>query len=68
MAAVDFQNHEDTDWSLNYSLRAGVQFEDPKRFSQRMQLMLEFYDGHSPNGQFFDDRVLFYGVGLHFYF
>ena len=68
IAAVDMQNHEDNNWSLNYSIRAGVQFEDPNRFSQRMQLMLEFYDGHSPNGQFYIDRIVYYGVGLHFYF
>ena len=68
IVAADLQNHEDNDWALDYSLKAGLQFEDPNRFSQKMQLMLEFYDGHSPNGQFYDYRILYYGVGLHFYF
>jgi len=66
--AGDVQNREQNDWDFDYSIRAGLQFEDPGRFSQRMMLMLEFYDGNSPNGQFYTDRIQFYGVGLHFYF
>jgi hypothetical protein len=66
--AGDLQNREEFDYDIDFSLRAGVQFEDPGRFSQRMLLMLEYYDGHSPNGQFYTDRVRFLGVGLHFYF
>jgi hypothetical protein len=66
--AADFQHREESDWDLDYSIRAGVQFEDPGRFSQRLMLMFEFYDGRSPNGQFYDERVQFYGLGLHFYF
>ncbi|HEX8342724.1 MAG TPA: DUF1207 domain-containing protein [Tepidisphaeraceae bacterium] len=66
--AADLQNREESDYDTDYSLRAGVQFEDPARFSQRMLIMLEYYDGRSPNGQFYTDRVRFLGVGLHFYF
>lgn len=29
-------------------------------------LMLEFYDGPSPYGQFFHDDISYAGVGLHF--
>ena len=68
IAAVDLQNREENDWDTDFSLRVGVQFEDPGRFSQRLALMLEFYDGRSPNGQFYTDRIQFLGVGLHFYF
>lgn len=68
VVAADLQNREESDWDLDYSIRAGFQFEDPGRFSQRMLLMFEYYDGTSPNGQFYDDRIRFYGVGLHFYF
>ncbi len=66
--AADLQNREVNDWELDYSLRAGVQFEDPGRFSQKMLLMVEYYDGRSPNGQFYDERIRYYGLGLHFYF
>ncbi|HEY0007557.1 MAG TPA: DUF1207 domain-containing protein [Tepidisphaeraceae bacterium] len=66
--AADFQHREESDWELDLSLRVGVQVEDPGRFSQRMLLMLEYYDGRSPNGQFYDDRIQYFGAGLHFYF
>ena len=66
--AADFQQREEHDWSSDSSIRAGVQFEDPGRFSQRLALLVEYYDGRSPNGQFYTDRVEFVGLGLHFYF
>lgn len=68
VVAADFQHREANDWDADYSVRAGFQFEDPGRFSQRMLLMFEYYDGNSPNGQFYTDRVRYYGLGLHFYF
>ena len=68
VAAADFQHREENDYSLDLSLRAGIQFEDPARFSQRAQLLLEYYQGRSPNGQFYDDRIETFGVGLHLYF
>ncbi len=66
--AADFQHREENDWELDLSIRAGVQFEDPGRFSQKMLFLLEYYDGSSPNGQFYAERITYYGVGLHFYF
>lgn len=66
--AADVQHREENDWDADYSVRAGVQFEDPGRFSQRLALMLEYYEGRSPNGQFYTERIEFFGLGLHFYF
>jgi hypothetical protein len=68
VAAADFQHKEFADFQMDLSLRAGFQIEDPKRFSQRMMLLLEYYNGRSPNGQFFDENQEFFGIGLHFYF
>ncbi|MBC7783374.1 MAG: DUF1207 domain-containing protein [Burkholderiales bacterium] len=68
IAAIDAQHREETNWELDLSARVGVQVEDPGRFSQRLIFTLEYYDGHSPNGQFFEDAIRFYGFGMHFYF
>ena len=68
IAAADLQHREETNWDLDLSLRAGVQLEDPSRFSQQLQLLLEYYNGRSPNGQFYDDRIQYLGLGLHLYF
>ena len=69
IAALDMKRTQEQGWSTDYSARAGIQFENEKIFkSRRLLLLAEYYKGHSPNGQFFDDRIQFWGVGLHFFF
>ena len=67
VAAVDFQNREQHKWNLDFSARVGLQFEDPAKYSRRLQLLVEYYNGHSPNGQFLDQPIQYLGLGLHFY-
>ncbi len=64
--AGDFQQREQNDWSADISLRTGIQWGDWEHGVA--QLLLEYYDGHSPNGQFFNEAVQYFGLGLHFYF
>ena len=67
VAGADFQFHEENDWDANLSLRAGVQLENPDFLSRKLQILLEYYNGSSPNGQFYArDDVEFIGLGLHF--
>ena len=68
LAAIDVQSREHHDWGRDVSVRAGVQFEDPAAASLRLQVLLEYYRGRSPNGQFLEQDIEFYGIGLHFYF
>ena len=68
VAAIDVQHREIDDYHIAYSVRGGIQLEDPTRFTQRMQIMLEYYDGNSPNGQLYDEHVRYFGIGAHFYF
>jgi hypothetical protein len=62
------QHREETDWDADVSVRAGVQFEAEKLKDRNLQLMLEYYHGHSPHGQFFDRRIEYWGVGIHFHY
>jgi len=66
--AADLQHREQADWATDCSLRAGLLFEQPGTLQQRLAVMLEYYDGRSPNGQFYTERIQYFGVGLHFYF
>ena len=68
MAAVDFQNREESDWSTDISARAGIQFESEKLRDRYLQLMFEYYRGKSPNGQFYSRTIEYWGIGIHFYF
>jgi hypothetical protein len=68
VAYADFQSNERTNWKIGTSLRAGVQFENARIGDRQIQLLGEYYDGPSPDGQFYGQRVGWYGIGVHLYF
>ena len=68
VGAVDAQFWEETDWNTDLSLRAGLQLESEATSDHMVQLLLDYYNGHSPNGQFYERNIEFLGLGLHFYF
>lgn len=69
VAYADFQTNEQNNWSTNVSLRGGFQFENLRILDRTLQLLVEYYSGYSPNGQFtLTNRVQTLGVGLHLYF
>ena len=65
VTALDVQNREENKWSTEVSVRGGLQFERPQRFGRKISLLVEYYKGHSPNGQFFNSKVEYFGPGLH---
>jgi Protein of unknown function (DUF1207) len=67
IAALDVQNREENDWSADVSVRAGFQF-DGVLAPRNLQLLLEYFRGRSPNGQFYREKVDYLGVGAHFHF
>jgi len=69
VAAVDLQSREENDWDPSVSLRAGVQLENPDFLSRKLQILIEYYNGNSPNGQFYArDDVEYIGLGFHFFY
>jgi len=67
IAGVDVQMREENNWGADVSARAGLQF-DGVLLSRNMQILLEYFHGHSPNGQFYKDRIDYLGLGVHFHF
>jgi hypothetical protein len=67
LAAVDVQYREQNDWHTDLSARAGVQFEKLPIFDRRIQLLVEYFNGYSPNGQFYREKIEYIGVGIHLY-
>lgn len=65
--AADVQHREENDWAADLSLRGGIQI-DGVLASRNLQLLLEYFRGHSPNGQFYKDRIEYFGLGAHFHF
>jgi Protein of unknown function (DUF1207) len=67
IAGVDVQHREENGWSSDVSLRAGVQL-DGVLVTRNMQLLLEYFRGRSPNGQFYKEKIEYFGLGAHFHF
>lgn len=65
---VDVQAKQFSDWNADVSVRVGVQLQDTDAPRGRVQLLLEYFHGRSPNGQFSTDEVEWFGIGAHFYF
>ena len=68
VAYGDFQCNERTQWQVGQSFMAGVQFENARIGDRQVQLLAEYYNGPSPDGQFYTQRASWYGVGVHLYF
>jgi hypothetical protein len=67
IAAVDVQNREENDWHADVSARAGIQL-DGFLVTRNLQILLEYFRGHSPNGQFYREKIDYLGLGMHFHF
>lgn len=68
LVAADFQSFEETGWDENYSLRCGFEIRNPRLVNRKLQILFEYFKGHSPNGQFFLRTIESYGGGIHFFF
>lgn len=66
VAAADIKHREDNDWSGEVSLKTGLQVESEQLMDHKLRLLLGYFNGHSPNGQFYK-RVDEY-VSLGFYY
>lgn len=66
VAATDWQATQEQDWHLNRSYQVGFAFDG--RQGREVRFMLEHYRGFSPNGQFYNDRLRYTGMGVYFDF
>lgn len=68
VGAVDIKNEQENDWRANVSLRAGIQFDSVQILGRSLQLLFEYFNGYSPNGQFYNRQIEYVGLGAHFHF
>lgn len=66
--AANLQNEEESNWSTDISLRGGIQFENWQLGSRKLQLLVEYFKGYSPNGQFYTRKIETIGIGAHLRF
>ncbi len=69
LIGVDIQEWEENDWDSDISIRGGLQFEGQEGGAgSRFQIMIEYYTGNSPHGQFYERDIESLGIGIHYYF
>ena len=67
VAGLDMKSTEEHDWAINTSIAAGLEFRGSPDRDRYIRVVLEYYHGHNPHGQFYTDgtRIQFYGVGFY---
>ena len=64
ICGVDMKSLEEHNWALDTSVKAGLEFGHPNPGQRRLRLMAEWYKGFDPHGQFYNNKVEYYGMGM----
>jgi len=64
VGGVDMKSFEENNWSIDTSVKAGLEFGQPNPGQRRLRLMAEWYKGFDPHGQFYNNKVESYGMGV----
>jgi hypothetical protein len=68
VAGVDLQAWSETDWDRDWSVKTGLLFRSPYGDARSLEILLEYYSGHIPHGQFYNLSVEYFGLGLAYAF
>jgi hypothetical protein len=64
IAGLDMKSFDEHDWAIDTSVKAGLEFGHPNPGQRRLRLMAEWYKGFDPRGQFYNNKVDYYGIGV----
>jgi hypothetical protein len=68
LMAVDLQSWQQNDWVPDVSFIAGATLDPIGESSYRVDFLIRYYIGHSPNGQFFTEQIQTLGPAVQLYF
>ena len=68
VAGLDLKSFQEHGWAIDTSLKAGFEIGQPDPGGRRMRLMGEVFRGYAPHGQFYNERITYYGLGMYFGF
>jgi uncharacterized protein DUF1207 len=68
VAYADFQANARSNWRVASSVMTGLQFEDARIGDRTLQVLVEYFGGPSPNGQFYSQNTEWFGLGIHLYY
>jgi Protein of unknown function (DUF1207) len=67
IGAAEFKSHKDYDWSTDFSLRAGLRWNDTRAPDRSLSLLLECFVGNSQSTTPVSQQKIDYlGLGLHY--
>jgi hypothetical protein len=67
IGAAEFKSHKDYDWSADFSLRAGLRWNDARNPDRSLSLMLECFVGNSQSAiPVSQQKIDYLGLGLHY--
>ena len=64
IGGVDMKCLEEHNWAVDTSVKIGLEFGHPNPGQRRLRLMAEWYKGFDPHGQFYNNKVEYYGLGV----
>jgi len=64
IGGVDMKSFEEHNWAIDTGVKAGLEFGHPNPGQRRLRLMAEWYKGFDPHGQFYNNKVEYYGMGV----
>lgn len=64
VGAADLQASQKLEWQGNASFQLGFGYDG--HLDREIRFMLEHYRGFSPNGQFYNERLRYTGLGVYF--
>jgi len=68
VAAGHFQAYGQNDWQPDVSLAAGMQFRNSEDDDRQVRLLVSYFNGYSPNGQFYDEQLEYVSFGGQYQF
>lgn len=66
--AADLKNFQENNWNTDVSIRGGIEFDNLQVLNRKLQILVEYFNGNSPSGQFLRNNVEYIGVGAHYHF
>ena len=68
LGGLDLKSFQEHGWAVDASVKAGFEIGQPDPGGRRLRLMGEAFRGYAPHGQFYLERIRYYGLGLYFGF
>lgn len=65
VAGLDVMWKKQHPGTFDVSVKAGLEMGKPALRDRHVRLLAEFYDGYSPYGQFFDEKIRYWGAGVY---